>query len=1226
MKYKHFLIGLIIGLFFVGGFAFAAPTVLYQRTILPETTTLYDLGTSTKVWRDLFIKNIILSTTTSGCLESNSSGVVWLTGTACGTGSGGAIYDWQQSTDTFQVNALTPTTTIPIWIKSTATSTFAGGIEAWGKIGAPYFNATSTTATSTFAGDVKVGSGTGDNMLSITPTRNYSASISVGGAVNIKNSSNTGVGLEVYSTQASPSGRLVVFNSDNVTFNQDTLRVISVGNNNALAIAHTGTGNSVVGLNISSTGNSDAATINMTGTSTSASALQLTSSNMGESALSISGVETGRGTIKVTHTGASTSDTNSAAISIDLQATTTPSGAQGIFLTSTTGGTTGNLLTLRNDLAAFGGSSGQVELLTLAGNGKLGLGTTSPYAKLSVQGNGAFWNNSATAIPLDVYGFYNQTAALFRVSSSTATATSTAFVIDSQGRVGVGTSTPTNQFGVQGSILSSKIDTYDSAATSTFAGGALFATGGGNVGIGLTNPSSKLDVTGWINTDDTSGYRQGGTNILVSTSTSFDLALGKNALANMLGTYSTSTSVTSGLYNVAIGEDALRYATSTDYNTAVGYQALQMSSSGTANNSGAYNSAMGVSALYSNTTGNYNSAMGTDALSLNTTGDYNSAIGVSALLSNTTGTDNSAVGVSTLRSNTTGTFNSAIGRDALRFNRSATSSTAVGYQAGYGVSGVTASQNNVFLGYQSGFGNTTGDNNTLVGYQSGYGLTSGSSNMLIGYNVDAPSVTGSQQLNIGNLLYGTGIYNGSVVSGNAFAGGKLGVGTTTPFAKLSIGGDSNGAYPLFAVSTSTASATTTAFVIDSNGRVGIGTTTPYAQLSVAGLTASGYYNADSATATSTFSGGFTAGNNAALVVNKAATANSLYINPSGNVGIGTAGPTAKLHVVGDINMINGDMIITNGRGIGWGAATERITGSQSANSLSLFTNNVNRLHINIDGNVGIGTTSPAAKLSVNAASNALGFYMAGYANTTADLFRISTSTLTATSTAFVIDANGKVGVGTTSPYAQLSVVGLTASGYYNADSTTATSTFNGPALNIKGGGQNCLAYNGECATPRWINPYHTGIAVTFATSTERTAYNLEFESLVNNPVDAICYITASATTSAPTIIVGIYGPIITEETLLNAPLLIKSATTTVTTAQNTPTCINFTATAYLGVGRYYMSFLSPEGASYMRQSNTTQIVGWGQTFTAAGNDLPLIGPTPTDTGNNLPGLRLRGVK
>ncbi|HCB35676.1 MAG TPA: hypothetical protein DEP25_03480, partial [Candidatus Taylorbacteria bacterium] len=47
------------------------------------------------------------------------------------------------------------------------------------------------------------------------------------------------------------------------------------------------------------------------------------------------------------------------------------------------------------------------------------------------------------------------------------------------------------------------------------------------------------------------------------------------------------------------------------------------------------------------------------------------------------------------------------------------------------------------------------------------------------------------------------------------------------------------------------------------------------------------------------------------------------------------------------------------------------------------------------GNVGIGTTSPAAKLSVNAASTGMGMYLAGYANATADMFRISTSTLTA---------------------------------------------------------------------------------------------------------------------------------------------------------------------------------------------------------------------------------------
>lgn len=80
------------------------------------------------------------------------------TGSACGAG-GGAEYDWKQQTDTFSVNALTPTTTLPIWIKSTATSSFAGGVESWGKIAAPYFNATSTTATSTFQGGLSLTDG-----------------------------------------------------------------------------------------------------------------------------------------------------------------------------------------------------------------------------------------------------------------------------------------------------------------------------------------------------------------------------------------------------------------------------------------------------------------------------------------------------------------------------------------------------------------------------------------------------------------------------------------------------------------------------------------------------------------------------------------------------------------------------------------------------------------------------------------------------------------------------------------------------------------------------------------------------------------------------------------------------------------------------------------------------------------------------------------------------------
>ena len=52
------------------------------------------------------------------------------------------------------------------------------------------------------------------------------------------------------------------------------------------------------------------------------------------------------------------------------------------------------------------------------------------------------------------------------------------------------------------------------------------------------------------------------------------------------------------------------------------------------------------------------------------------------------------------------------------------------------------------------------------------------------------------------------------------------------------------------------------------------------------------------------------------------------------------------------------------------------------------------------------------------------------------------TTLTATSTLTVL-ANGNVGIGTTSPYAKLSVVGEVVGAYFTATTTTATSTFAG---------------------------------------------------------------------------------------------------------------------------------------------------------------------------------------
>lgn len=84
-----------------------------------------------------------------------------------------------------------------------------------------------------------------------------------------------------------------------------------------------------------------------------AAALNVVSNNTQTSSMFLSGTEVARGTFKVAHHNpgpGATDDASASAISIDLQdAGHGGTAAQGIFMTSTTGTTTGNLVTLRNN-------------------------------------------------------------------------------------------------------------------------------------------------------------------------------------------------------------------------------------------------------------------------------------------------------------------------------------------------------------------------------------------------------------------------------------------------------------------------------------------------------------------------------------------------------------------------------------------------------------------------------------------------------------------------------------------------------------------------------------------------------------------------------------------------------------------------------------------------------------------------------------------------------------
>lgn len=384
---------------------------------------------------------------------------------------------------------------------------------------------------------------------------------------------------------------------------------------------------------------------------------------------------------------------------------------------------------------------------------------------------------------------------------------------------------------------------------------------------------------------------------------------------------------------------------------------------------------------------------------------------------------------------------------------------------GYGVNGYSLSGTGGYFTSNSGYALITGTGNV------GVGLTNPGSKLHIA-SPTAPAST----VRIGswaNILS----YNGTYLTHNTTlnAGGSLAInaaGSGTSYINLGSNSANNG---FISFATGAVSTVPTEYMrLTSDGRLGIGTTSPSTSLNVStttandgitlgngttwtrqisGTVATGGYNpiVTSGDNGIIYSGG-TAGSGSFIIAPWSTTISGIKINSSGNVGIGTTNPLSLLNIKGttDVSLTTHGLAVfgdptTDNIGIDQNEIMARSNGALSALFLNQEGGNVIINGSNGVGNVGIGTNTANARLSI-------GNYVAtGYLDTYAEyqilLFNgttalnsyglgIKSNTIVfnsggggfsfdkaGASSLMVIDTAGNVGINTTAPTYKLQVVG-----------------------------------------------------------------------------------------------------------------------------------------------------------------------------------------------------------
>ena len=197
---------------------------------------------------------------------------------------------------------------------------------------------------------------------------------------------------------------------------------------------------------------------------------------------------------------------------------------------------------------------------------------------------------------------------------------------------------------------------------------------------------------------------------------------------------------TTGSFNTAFGDAALRFNTTADNNTAVGYTAMYT------NTTGQGCTALGRRAMYSNTTGSDNTAVGNQALYLNTTGANNASFGDNSMNANTTGFQNTAIGTFAGGALTTGNRNTLLGAYTGQYGGGGTSTGGGNTFVGYGAIGSGSSVSGELVVFAPGTDSSATGKGTGTGFiiaQTSGGTKNG---MFQGNNSSSWSVASDQRL------------------------------------------------------------------------------------------------------------------------------------------------------------------------------------------------------------------------------------------------------------------------------------------------------------------------------------------------------------------------------------------------------------------------------------------------------------------------------------------------